>query len=122
MPTKFYTMEEVAAAKPTDPQKLLATTDEDIDRQIAADPDTAPDLSDVDPSEFVLRSPAWQARTIRTRLGLTQEQFSARFGINIWTLREWEQHRREPDGPAQTLLRVIAHDPDAVAAALNTGR
>jgi putative transcriptional regulator len=115
-------MKEVAAAKPSNQALIDATTDEDIDRQIAEDPDTAPDMSAADPSEFILRSPALEARAIRTRLGLTQEQFARRFGINIWTLREWEQHRREPDGPAQTLLRVIAHNPDAVAAALNTVR
>lgn len=122
MTVKFHTMEEVAAAKPTDPHKLLATTDDDITRQIAEDPDTALDQSDADLSEFVHRTPGLEARAIRTRLGLTQEQFAARFGINIWTLREWEQHRREPDGPAQTLLRVIAHDPDMVASALGTNR
>ncbi len=115
-------MREVATAQPDNQALIDATTDEDIARQIAEDPDTAPDQSDADPSEFILRSPGLEARTIRTHLGLTQEQFAARFGINIWTLREWEQHRREPDGPAQTLLRVIAHDPDAVAAALAARR
>ena len=47
---------------------------------------------------------------------------AARFGVNIWTLRDWENHRREPDGPAQTLLKVIDRDPEAVRLAVAAGR
>ncbi|UEM20055.1 helix-turn-helix domain-containing protein [Skermanella mucosa] len=115
---KLYSLEQVARTQPADFRKIEATTDADIERHIAEDSDTAPDLGSRDPSEFVARSPDLDVRTIRKRLGITQEEFASRFGINIWTLREWEQHRREPDGPAQALLKVIAHNPAAVAEAI----
>jgi putative transcriptional regulator len=57
-------------------------------------------------------------QSIRKQLGLSQAQFSARFGIPAGTLRDWEQGRRVPDGPARVLLKVIEHDPRAVERAL----
>jgi putative transcriptional regulator len=53
---------------------------------------------------------------------LTQEEFSARYHIPLGTLRDWEQHRAEPDQAARAYLKVIAKDPDFVAAALAEGR
>jgi putative transcriptional regulator len=58
------------------------------------------------------------ARAVRRKLGLTQEQFAARFGIPLPTLRGWEQGNRAPRGSARILLRVIERDPDAVARAV----
>lgn len=55
---------------------------------------------------------------IRARLGLTQAEFSARFGISLHTLRKWEQDGREPEGPARAYLTVIDRNPDAVLKAL----
>jgi len=57
-------------------------------------------------------------KAIRTRLGLTQERFAARFGFNINTLRHWEQGRRVPEGPTRAYLLVIDRQPDAVLKAL----
>ena len=54
----------------------------------------------------------------RRRLGLSQTEFAAWFGISPGTLRNWEQGRRVPEGPARVLLRVIERDPDAVRRAL----
>jgi putative transcriptional regulator len=54
------------------------------------------------------------ARRIRLKLGLSQPEFAKRFGIPIGTLRDWEQHRAEPDQAAQTLLRVIEALPGEV--------
>ena len=51
---------------------------------------------------------------IRHHLGLTQEQFAALLGISIATLRNWEQGRRKPEGPARVLLCVAAKYPKAV--------
>jgi putative transcriptional regulator len=113
-----FSLEDIKAAQPADPARMAATTDDDIARQIAADPDTAPDLTDVPPGDFTVRRRFPEARALRKRLGLTQEQFATRFGLNIWTLRDWENHRREPDGPAQTLLKVIDRDPEAVRLAV----
>lgn len=58
-------------------------------------------------------------RAIRKRLGMTQPEFSARYGIAIDTLRKWERGDRRPEGPARVLLMVISHSPDAVEQALN---
>jgi putative transcriptional regulator len=57
-------------------------------------------------------------QSIRKRLGLSQAEFSARFGIAPGTLRDWEQGRRVPEGPARVLLKVIENDPKAVERAL----
>jgi putative transcriptional regulator len=53
--------------------------------------------------------------TMRRRMRLTQEEFSARFAIPLGTLRDWEQRRSAPDATAQAYLKVIAADPDGVA-------
>ena len=53
--------------------------------------------------------------TLRRRLRLTQEEFSARFAIPLGTLRDWEQGRSEPDATSQAYLKVIAADPERVA-------
>lgn len=57
-------------------------------------------------------------KSIRESLGLSQAEFSIRFGFNLSSLRNWEQGRRFPDGPARTLLKVIQADPSAVSKAL----
>jgi putative transcriptional regulator len=57
-------------------------------------------------------------RAIRGRLGLSQESFALRFGLAPRTVQEWEQGRRVPEGPARTLLLVIAREPAAVERAL----
>ena len=62
--------------------------------------------------------PEIDVRAIRGRLGLTQQQFAARFGFNITTLRHWEQGRRVPEGPARAYLMVIDREPKAVEKAL----
>ena len=55
---------------------------------------------------------------LRRALGLTQEEFSARFAIPLGTLRDWEQRRSAPDATAQAYLKVIAADPEGVAKAV----
>jgi putative transcriptional regulator len=51
---------------------------------------------------------------IRKELGLSQEQFAGFMGVSVATLRNWEQQRREPHGPARSLLLVAAKQPRAV--------
>lgn len=58
------------------------------------------------------------ARHVRIKLGLSQMDFAARFQIPLGTLRDWEQHRTEPDAAAMAYLRVIASDPETVRRAL----
>ncbi len=53
-------------------------------------------------------------RAIRTKLGMSQAEFAAAFGLSLSTLRKWEQEGREPEGPARAYLKVIAHNPQAV--------
>jgi putative transcriptional regulator len=53
-------------------------------------------------------------RQIRSIYDLTQKQFAAMLGISIGTLRNWEQGRRTPDGPARVLLQIAASHPDAI--------
>ena len=59
-------------------------------------------------------------RALRQKLNLTQEEFAARFGLPLGTVRDWEQGAHRPDKAAQVLLTVIARDPDAVARALES--
>ncbi len=51
---------------------------------------------------------------IRKKYGLSQDKFAKLLGISVATLRNWEQGRRQPDGPAKVLLRVAARHPQAV--------
>lgn len=51
---------------------------------------------------------------IRQRTGLSQEMFSQRIGVSPGTLRNWEQGRRSPDGPARVLLAMLARNPRIV--------
>ena len=54
---------------------------------------------------------------IRKELGLSQPEFAGFMGVSIGTLRNWEQDRREPQGPARALLLVASKQPAAVRAA-----
>ena len=57
-------------------------------------------------------------RDLRRRAHLTQIEFAARLGVPVETIRNWEQGKRAPRGPARALLAVIARAPDTVFAAL----
>jgi putative transcriptional regulator len=57
-------------------------------------------------------------RELRRRARLTQIEFASRLGVPVETIRNWEQGKRMPRGPARALLAVIAHAPDTVFAAL----
>lgn len=60
-------------------------------------------------------------RDLRRRARLTQLEFAARLGVPVETIRNWEQGKRMPRGPARALLAVIAHAPETVFAALARG-
>ncbi|HEU0012142.1 MAG TPA: NadS family protein [Longimicrobium sp.] len=57
-------------------------------------------------------------KAVRNELGLSQSRFADMLGISVGTLRNWEQKRRRPEGPARALLRVAAKHPGAVIDAL----
>lgn len=61
---------------------------------------------------------ALQVKNIRQASGLPQVAFAEAIGVAVGTLRNWEQGRRDPDGPAKALLRAIHNDPVNVMAAL----
>ena len=66
----------------------------------------------------VYRPHAVDVKALRRRVAMTQEQFAARFGFSVATLRHWERGDRTPQGPALVLLNVIEKDPGAVLNAL----
>ena len=67
------------------------------------------------------RLAAVYARSVRARTKLTQAEFAARIGVPIETVRNWEQGKRAPRGPARALLRLIDQAPDVAFAVLGDG-
>jgi putative transcriptional regulator len=65
-------------------------------------------------------APQVDVRKLRARMGLSQTQFAAKFGFSLDSLQNWEQGHRQPEGPARTLLVVIAKNPKAVEDALGS--
>ena len=58
-----------------------------------------------------LREPS-SPREIRRRLNLSQAAFAGLMGVSLRTVQDWEQGRREPSGPAKSLLRIAEQHPD----------
>ena len=61
---------------------------------------------------------AAQVKQVRAATGLSQDKFAKIIDVQVATLRNWEQGRREPTGPARALLRAIRNDPKHVIKAL----
>ena len=61
-------------------------------------------------------------KAIRSKLNKSQSEFALMIGVSVATLQNWEQGRRQPEGPARALLKVAAVNPSAVAAALDPSR
>lgn len=79
----------------------------------------APLVPDAPASAPVVKAAAAPVvRDLRLRAKLTQAEFAARLGVPLETIRNWEQGKRSPRGPARALLTVIAREPDMVFAAL----
>lgn len=57
-------------------------------------------------------------KAVREGLGASQSEFALMIGVSVSTLQNWEQGRRQPEGPARALLKVAAKNPKAVAEAL----
>ena len=94
-----------------------ARTDAQIHEAAVADPDAQP----LTPERLAGTRQTPRLKIIRRALGLTQEEFAARFQIPVGTLRDWEQGAKEQDQAARAYLRAIAGDPDAVRRALQAG-
>jgi putative transcriptional regulator len=105
--------------------KVDATTEADITRHAREDGTKTP--SDhvwqkmVREGRVTFVPPAIvDVRAIREKLNLSQSEFAARFGFTAAAVRQWEQGRRQPHGPARVLLTIIAHEPGAVSRALRS--
>ena len=83
----------------------------------SSNPDAAPDISDWPLDKAVIYVPV-DVKAIRTKLGMSQDSFAATFGISVAALRDWEQRRRVPRGPARALLQIIDREPEAARRAL----
>ena len=67
----------------------------------------------------VTKLPEPEARLIREKTGLSQNQFARLIGVSKRTLENWEQGRRHPTGPARALLRILDVDPEHTVRALH---
>ena len=92
-------------------------TEEEISAAAAADPDARP----MTPEQLAMARRIPRIKTLRRALGLTQDEFAARYHIPLGTLRDWEQGRTEPDQPARAYLKVIAADSEGVSRSLASG-
>jgi putative transcriptional regulator len=86
-------------------------TEAEVSAAAAADPDARP----MTPEQLATAKRIPRIKTLRRALGLTQEEFAARYHIPVGTLRDWEQGRYEPDQTARAYLAVIASDPEGVS-------
>jgi putative transcriptional regulator len=74
---------------------------------------------EADPATYRVHAPAdIDVLKIRRNMGLTREAFAMRFGLQLGTVRDWEQRKRRPEGAARVLLAVIETEPEAVTRAL----
>jgi len=60
-----------------------------------------------------------QIKMVREKLHASQSDFAMMIGVSMRTLQNWEQGRRQPEGPAKALLRVASRNPKAVLEALH---
>lgn len=60
------------------------------------------------------------AKSVRAKVGLSQNEFAQLIGVKVATLRNWEQHRRQPTGPAAALLTIVEKEPEAALRALHS--
>jgi putative transcriptional regulator len=89
-----------------DAARVDATTEADIARQARADEADA------------IHDAASYVQRVRRRTGLTQAAFAMRIGVPLDTVRNWEQGKRLPAGPAKALLRILDRAPEAALVAL----
>jgi putative transcriptional regulator len=98
---------ERTLAPQVDWARIDATTEAEVAAQAAADDAEA------------MRDAAAYARRVRRKIGLSQVAFAKRIGVPVDTVRNWEQGKRAPQGPARALLRIIDRAPEAALQALD---
>ncbi len=87
-------------------------------RQVLAAARADPGARPLIPADLKRMKRTPQVKIIRRALGLSQEEFAARYRIPVGTVRDWEQGRVVPDAAARAYLHVIAREPDTVREAL----
>ena len=97
-------MKTLATAKigRIDEARMDATTEEEIEQQRLEDAAEAR----MDAASY--------ARRVRQRFGFSQAEFARRINVSLVTVRNWEQGKRSPTGPARALLRILDRAPKAV--------
>ena len=106
-----------ARREKVDWERIDATTDEDIARQIAEDPDVAPDMSEaLERGEFEV---VWglDLEHVRSRTGLDQTAFARKFGLPLKELIAWEASGRLPNRAVWMYLKLIEREPEVVGRA-----
>lgn len=98
----------------TDWERLRALTDEEVTAAALSDPDAQPMTKE----QLARMRRAPDIKSLRARLGMTQEQFATAYRLPLGTVRDWEQGRTRPDAPAMALLAVIDREPEAARRAL----
>lgn len=68
----------------------------------------------------VFHFPETDIKAIRKKLKKSQAKFASMIGVNVGTLRNWEQGKRHPQGPARALLKVAEKNPEAIVDALHS--
>ena len=66
------------------------------------------------------RITAPDAKAVREQIGMSQSEFARLMRVSIKTLQNWEQHRRNPTGPAAALLKIVLTAPDVALKSLHT--
>ncbi len=120
MSTVKLSAEEIRSRARVNRVKVSATTEADIERH-AADDHSATSDTDFEAASKDGRLRAIEplnVSAIRSKTGLSQDRFAKAFHISPHTLRNWEQGRRIPEGPARALLMAINRDPEAIMRAL----
>ena len=125
MPTVRMSFAEARARarkNKVDWERIDAMTDEDIARQIAEDPDVAPDLSEsLERGEFEV---VWgiDLEHVRSRTGLDQPAFARRFGLPLSELVDWETTGRVPNRTIWMYLKLIEREPEVAGRAADAIR
>lgn len=89
-----------------------------IELTVSEDRDVVAELGALGIHTQAVGRPSVDIGGLRERLGLTQAEFAIRFGLELDTVRNWEQGRYTPDPAAMILLKIIEQNPAAVDAAL----
>jgi len=90
-------------------------TEEELTANALSDPDNPP-LTKAELAKFKRVHPieTIDVKAVRQKMNVSQEQFASYFGVNVKTLRDWEQHRHSPNPTARNFLLVVAKEPRMV--------